>query len=93
MKSGCYDHFSEVFKALGHPVRLKIVCGLIKKSQCNVNTMAEKLNVSQPSVSQHLNILKNARIIEGYRNGNQICYKVVNNDVLNMINVICDVPE
>lgn len=93
MKSDHYDHFSEIFKALGHPVRLKIVCGLIKKNKCNVNTMAEKLNVSQPSVSQHLNILKNARIIQGYRNGTQICYKVISSDVLNMINVICGLSE
>lgn len=72
------SEYAEIFKALSHPTRLKIVCGLIKKENCSVNTIAEKLGVAQPTVSQHLNILKNADIISGYRNGNQICYKVEN---------------
>lgn len=72
------EKIADIFKALSSPTRLKIVIGLIDKSECNVNTMAEKLNLPQPNVSQHLAILKSAEIIEGYRKGNQICYKVVN---------------
>ncbi len=67
---------AKVFKALSHPIRLKITCGLVKKETCNVNTMAERLGLPQPSVSQHLNVLKAAGIIEGCRKANQICYKV-----------------
>lgn len=70
------NEYTDIFKALSHPIRLRIVCGLMKKENCNVNTMAENLGVAQPTVSQHLNILKNAGIIVGYRNGNQVCYKV-----------------
>lgn len=70
------EKLSEIFKALAHPIRLKIVCGLIKKEECNVSIMVEKLDVPQPTVSQHLNILKNAGIITGYKKGTQVCYKV-----------------
>lgn len=70
------EKYAEMFKALAHPIRLKIVCGLAKKEECNVSLMVEKLGVSQPTVSQHLNILKNARIITGYKKGTQVCYKV-----------------
>lgn len=70
------DKISEIFKALAHPIRLKIVCGLIKKQECNVSIMVEKLDVPQPTVSQHLNILKNAGVITGYKKGTQVCYKV-----------------
>ncbi len=72
------EEYAEIFKALSHPIRLRIVCGLLKKDSCNVNTMSEKLNIAQPTISQHLNILKNANIITGCRNGNQICYKIDN---------------
>ena len=48
------EEYAEILKALGHPVRLKIVCGLMRKDNCSVNIMAEKLNISQPVVSQHL---------------------------------------
>lgn len=70
------EKYAELFKALAHPIRLKIVCGLSKKNECNVSVMVEKLGVSQPTVSQHLNILKNAGIISGYKKGTQVCYKV-----------------
>jgi len=72
------DEYAEIFKALSHVIRLKIVCGLLEKENCSVNTMTERLDVAQPTVSQHLNILKNAGIIAGYRNGNQICYRLEN---------------
>lgn len=68
--------YAELFKALAHPIRLKIVCGLMTKDECNVSLMVEKLGVPQPTVSQHLNILKNAGIITGYKKGTQICYKI-----------------
>lgn len=71
------ERYAEIFKALAHPIRLKIVCGLIKKQECNVSIMVEKLSLAQPTVSQHLNILKNAGIIQGFRKGTQICYRVV----------------
>jgi len=70
------EKYAEIFKALAHPIRLKIVCGLAKKEECNVSVMVEKLGVPQPTVSQHLNILKNAGIITGTKKGTQICYQV-----------------
>ncbi|HBG50103.1 MAG TPA: ArsR family transcriptional regulator [Cyanobacteria bacterium UBA9971] len=76
---------SEIFKALSHPIRLKIVCGLIQKKECNVTKMVTHLNMPQPNVSQHINILKNADIIEGYRKGNEICYRVTNKIVEKII--------
>lgn len=79
----------EIFKALSNNIRLKIVIGLLEKSECNVNLMAEKLGISQPNVSQHLTILKNAGIIEGYRKGTQICYKVTNKIVATIIKSLC----
>ena len=81
MKKTKYEEASEIFKALSHPIRLKIVCGLIQKKECNVTKMVQHLNMPQPNVSQHINILKNADIIEGYRKGNEICYRVINKTV------------
>lgn len=66
-----------IFKALSSETRLKIVIELIKKKECNVNKIVEDLNISQPNVSQHLAILKNAGILEGFRKGTQIYYKVI----------------
>jgi len=82
------DHIektAEIFKALSCTTRLKIVVGLIEKNECNVNKMVEGLGIAQPNVSQHLAVLKNAGVIEGYRKGNQICYKIIDEFVIKIV--------
>ena len=82
------ERYAEIFKALAHPLRLRIVCGLMKKDECNVSVMVEKLAVAQPTVSQHLNILKNASIITGYKKGTQICYRITDDKTKKIIKAI-----
>lgn len=79
-----------IFKALSCDTRLKIVIELIEKNECSVNNLAEELNILQPNVSQHLTILKNAGIIDGFRKGTQIYYKVTDKqtkDIIKILNV------
>lgn len=82
------EEYSEIFKAFSHPLRLKIACGLLHKGKCNVNTMVERLGVSQSLISQHLNILKNCGVIKGYREGNIIWYKIENDLAIRLLNNI-----
>lgn len=67
---------AELLKAVGHPARLAIVKGLAE-DECNVNKMVAGLDLPQSTVSQHLNVLKAAGIIEGERRGVKVCYRVV----------------
>ena len=83
-----FNRFSEIFKALSHPIRLQIVFGLIEEKECNVTKMVEHLKMPQPNISQHINILKNAGIIEGYRQGTQICYKLSDDIVEKIVEYI-----
>jgi DNA-binding transcriptional ArsR family regulator len=69
---------SEILKALGHPVRLKIVYGLLKVGGCNVKNMQECLGLHQATVSQHLIHLKSRGIIDSTRQGLQMVYRVTN---------------
>ncbi len=79
------SEYSEIFKALAHPTRLTIAYNLMFQEECNVNKMSECLKIPQPTVSQHLAILKNAKILIGYRKGNQICYKIENPKVIGIL--------
>ena len=79
-----HKHKAEILKALGHPVRFCIVEGLVSDEH-NVAAMVECTGVPQPTVSQHLNILKAAGIIEGRRDGNQIHYSVCSADAKKVI--------
>jgi ArsR family transcriptional regulator len=75
---------AEILKALGHPIRFCIVEGLLK-GESNVATMVECTSVPQPTVSQHLTILKNAGIIECQRDGNQMLYSVCSEEARKII--------
>lgn len=74
-KSISFDREAEILKVLGHPVRLKIVAGLMSQS-CNVKKIWECLELPQATVSQHLALLKNKGIIVGKRDGVEVFYQV-----------------
>jgi DNA-binding transcriptional ArsR family regulator len=75
-KMASFDREAEILKVLGHPVRLKIVAGLMSQS-CNVKKIWECLGLPQATVSQHLALLKNKGIIVGKRDGVEVFYQVV----------------
>ena len=76
---------AQLFKALGHPVRLLIVEKLLEKEQC-VNDIQELVKVSQPNISQHLNILRFSGIVDFRQEGNLRCYFL--NDPQNMKKIL-----
>ncbi|MEL7597132.1 MAG: metalloregulator ArsR/SmtB family transcription factor [Clostridiaceae bacterium] len=77
---------AEIIKALSHPTRLCIVCKLMLK-ELNVSEMQDCLVIPQSTVSQHLSILKSRGIIEGKRNGSEVIYSIVNEDIKNVVKV------
>ena len=71
-----FSREAEIFKALGHPIRLKIVYGLLRVGGCNVKNMQECLGLHQATVSQHLIHLKSRGIISSHRHGLEMIYSV-----------------
>jgi DNA-binding transcriptional ArsR family regulator len=69
------EELVEIFKALSDPTRLRLV-KLLSESEgalC-VNALAHKLDVTQSAVSQHLRILRQARLVRGERRGPSVHY-------------------
>lgn len=62
-----------LFKALGHPARVAIVDYLLKVNACICNEILDVIPLSQPTISQHLKVLKQAGIIKGKVQKNTIC--------------------
>ncbi|MFK5927523.1 MAG: metalloregulator ArsR/SmtB family transcription factor [Desulfuromusa sp.] len=82
-----FDRESEILKVLGHPIRLKIVAGLMSQS-CNVKKIWECLSLPQATVSQHLALLKNKRIITGRREGVEVYYQVTSPEAIRIVGAI-----
>jgi len=71
-----YNEAADMLKVLAHPIRLCIVQGLLQNGECNVTHMKNCLGAPQSTISQHLQKLKAARIIEARRNGLEIYYSI-----------------
>ncbi len=82
-----HNEKAEILKALGHPVRYCIVEGLLAGEQ-NVAKMVNCTGVPQPTVSQHLNILKAAGILEAHRIGNQMLYSVCSKEARKIVKAL-----
>ena len=61
-------------KALGHPVRIKILKILNEKNVCMCGEIVDLLPLAQSTVSQHLKELKKVGLIKGDISGPKICY-------------------
>jgi DNA-binding transcriptional ArsR family regulator len=66
---------NDAFKALADPTRRKIL-ELLSESDKNAGEIAEYFNISKPSISHHLSILKNADLITDERQGQNIVYSL-----------------
>ncbi|OPJ59594.1 ArsR/SmtB family transcription factor [Clostridium oryzae] len=83
-----YNEKAELLKVLAHPVRLCIVKGLLETGECNVTHMQNCLEIPQSTLSQHIQKLRTAGIIEGRRNGLEINYRISNPLVIDLIKAL-----
>lgn len=63
------------FKALADPVRMRLLA-LCAHGECSVSELTEVLLLSQPRVSQHLKALCDAALLERFRDGHFVYYRV-----------------
>jgi DNA-binding transcriptional ArsR family regulator len=66
---------AEVFKALGHPVRLGVIEFLQGGEKC-VCEIVEEVGTEISNVSKHLSVLKKAGIVADRRDGIKIMYRL-----------------
>jgi len=90
-KMQSFEREAEILKVLGHPIRLKIVAGLMSQT-CNVKKIWECLELPQATVSQHLALLKNKGIIEGRREGVEVFYHVVSKEARCIVGSLFETP-
>ncbi len=76
-----------IIKSIGDPTRLKIIYLLEPGELCVCEIMAA-LNKPQPTVSHHMNILKNAGLLNWRKEGVWTHYKLANQKILENIKAL-----
>ncbi len=78
---------AKIFKALGHPTRLKMVESLFDGERC-VCELQAMVGSDMSTVSKHLNILKEAGILQDRRRGTNIYYTLRMKCVANFLGCV-----
>lgn len=66
---------AKVLKALADETRLRLLESLLVEEKC-VTDLVRELRCSQPHISHHLRILRDSGLVEGLREGKQVCYRI-----------------
>src|SRR5215471_14288742 len=80
-KTELYDQFSRVTKALSSGRRLELI-ELLAQGDRAVEALAAETGQSAANTSQHLQVLRHARLVETCRAGNFVLYRLAGDRVL-----------
>ena len=72
------DELANMLRAIGHPVRLRIlrILGSQGQRECCCTDVTQSLPLAQSTVSQHIKVLMEAGLIERQARGTRNCYSV-----------------
>jgi ArsR family transcriptional regulator len=73
-------------RTLAHPTRLQII-NLLSQRECPVQELEKELGISQSSISQHLNLLKDKEIVTSRRAAQQVFYRLRDPRFLELISL------
>jgi DNA-binding transcriptional ArsR family regulator len=77
---------AEFFKALAHPVRVRILDEL-RGGAVSVNDLCGRLNLEQSTVSQQLGVLRSRSIVTGRKEGQSVFYSVRDPEIFALLDV------
>ncbi|MFL5329653.1 MAG: autorepressor SdpR family transcription factor [Gemmataceae bacterium] len=80
---------NDAFKALADPTRREIL-RLLRKGPLTAGQLAEKFDISKPSMSHHFSVLQQADLVASYRDGRQIIYTLNTTVVQDLMSAVLD---
>jgi DNA-binding transcriptional ArsR family regulator len=66
---------NDIFRALADPTR-RAIFDKLARGAMNASALREGMDISQPAVSQHLSVLRNAKLVREERQGRFVNYEV-----------------
>ena len=81
--------YSKYFKAFGDPTRLRILT-LLAPRERTVGDIVKAIGLSQPTISRHLAVLREAGVVVDRRQGQQVFYSLNKSSVGDCCSGFCD---
>jgi DNA-binding transcriptional ArsR family regulator len=83
-----FELAAELFTLLGTPMRLRILNALCEGEQ-SVTQMLEKIDTTQPNLSQHLAVMYRSGVLAKRKEGTQVIYRVQSEKALTLCRSVC----
>ncbi|MDA8194300.1 MAG: metalloregulator ArsR/SmtB family transcription factor [Thermaerobacter sp.] len=87
-----HDFKAELFKALGHPTRLRIL-ELLSTGEKTVSELQIALEIEASSVSQQLSIMRSRQLLDARKNGTKVFYTVRDPLIGNLLSIARQIFE
>jgi DNA-binding transcriptional ArsR family regulator len=85
-----YGRHAEMCKIFSHPLRLQIL-NTLRDKEISVSDMAGQLRVAIGNLSQHLNMMKQRRVLVTRKDGNIVYYRLGNPKILAAFDLIREI--
>jgi len=92
MKHRLYEEVSRLTKALASPRRLELL-EVLAQGERSVEAVAGQTGLSVANASQHLQVLREARLVEGRKQGLFVHYRLAGDDVADLLTKLTRVAE
>jgi ArsR family transcriptional regulator len=83
-----FEKAAELFAVLSTPIRLRIISELCQGEK-NVGQLLDQIGVSQPNMSQHLNIMYRSGVLGKRRQGAQVFYRIADESAVVVCRAMC----
>jgi rhodanese-related sulfurtransferase/DNA-binding transcriptional ArsR family regulator len=82
-KNRVYAEFARIGMAMASDKRLELL-DLLAQGPRYVDALAAEMEMSVANISQHLQVLRNAKLVESEREGNRVLYRLTDDSVLSL---------
>jgi DNA-binding transcriptional ArsR family regulator len=83
-----FDKAAELFAVLSTPIRLRIISALCLGEK-SVGQLLQSIDVAQPNMSQHLNIMYRSGVLTKRRQGAQMFYRIADESAAKVCRAVC----
>lgn len=83
-----FELAAELFGVLAAPMRLRILSALCDGER-SVTQLLEKIDTTQPNLSQHLNVLYRTGVLAKRKEGTQVLYRVQSEKAVTLCRAVC----
>lgn len=83
-----FELAAELFGVLSTPLRLRILSALCDGER-SVSQLLEKIDTTQPNLSQHLNVLYRTGVLAKRKDGTQVIYRVQSEKAVALCRAVC----